>query len=63
MAKKSVYNSNLAHSRLRKRAANLLGKDRLAAKKYTYHDRVERIQNAKNRILSKAERSSIYRTS
>ena len=55
--------SNAVHSRLRKKARNILGKDRFAAKKWTYHDRVERIQNAKNRVLTKAERRKIYQSS
>ena len=61
--KNNVYLSNRAHARLRRRAADNLGKDRLATKKYEYHDRVERIQNVKNKVLSKAEREKIYKKS
>ena len=52
-----------AHRKLRSRAFAMFGKDRLASKKWTYHDRVMRMQGAKGKILSKSERANIYKTS
>ena len=58
-----LHYSQEAHRKLRSKASADYGKDPLSAKKWTYHDRIYRLQAVKGRILSKAERRSIYKTS
>lgn len=58
-----LHHSQEAHRQLRSRASANVGKDKFAVKKWTYHDRVIRLQDAKGKILSKSERSKVYKTS
>ena len=60
---KKFQRSQNAHLFLRKKATLSLGKDRFAPKKYQYHDRVYRIQQAKGKIFSVSERRKIYKSS
>ena len=58
-----LHYSQEAHRRLRSRASAQAGKVQSAPKRWTYHDRVIRIQDAKGKILSKSERAKIYKSS
>ena len=58
-----LHYSQEAHRKLRSRASAQAGIVRSAPKRWTYHDRVIRIQAAKGKILSKSERAKIYKSS